>query len=225
VRFAQILFAPNRVRSVKPTVLMGRDRSVFWGPLVARTRAVVSAARLVKLYPETRAGRTLVGVIRVTAPARVTDARVVSRRLPDNLRHSARGASCAQGRLIDDDRELWGHGLVLRREVDAASGTARQPHLISRLIQLLANRKIPILLEHRVRRLIQLPDWTVVGLDVDTPYGTRRMLARRGVIFASGGFTRSPAYSRQFLAVPLDGARALGPKTKVTSFRLRWQAD
>src|SRR5207244_1560864 len=117
---------------------------------------------------------------------------------------------------LPDEADQWGHSLNvdMRHDRDKAfhqSGGGNGTQLISGLQRVLREHAIPTLTEHRVWRLIQLPDRTVVGLEADTPWGTRRFLARRGVVFASGGFTRNPDLQRRFLNVPLAGARLGGP--------------
>ena len=64
--------------------------------------------------------------------------------------------------------------------------------LAARLVKSALDRAIPLRENHAARTLIREGD-RVTGLVVDGPSGTQRLGARRGVVFASGGFPGSEA--------------------------------
>lgn len=70
--------------------------------------------------------------------------------------------------------------------------------LAARLIKSALNRTIPMRENHAARDLI-LDEGRVAGLVVETPAGERRFGARRGVVFASGGFPGSAAMRDKLL--------------------------
>lgn len=65
--------------------------------------------------------------------------------------------------------------------------------------------EIPILTRNRVRALVADDAGTVVGVVADTRDGARRIQARRGVVFASGGFLHDPALRDAYLRGPVYG--------------------
>ncbi len=115
---------------------------------------------------------------------------------------------------LPDERDQWGHGLRV----------ADHDSLVSAVLDALAKRNVPVLLEHRVRRLIQLPDKTVIGLEVTTPWGTRRMLARRGVVFGSGALRATRICSNGCSLLRWRAPAAAYPRTRAISLRLPWPA-
>lgn len=52
-----------------------------------------------------------------------------------------------------------------------------------------AQRGIPVLLEHRMRRIFRAPDGPVVGIEAETAFGPVTIRAHRAVVLASGGAT------------------------------------
>jgi succinate dehydrogenase/fumarate reductase flavoprotein subunit len=67
---------------------------------------------------------------------------------------------------------------------------------------------VDIRLSHRVQRVV-VDGGAVVGVEADTPDGTvHRILARKAVIFATGGFTHDPDLRSNFLNVPVAGGCA-----------------
>ncbi len=69
---------------------------------------------------------------------------------------------------------------------------------------------LPSSLGHRARRLITNARHEVVGLEAETQDGaTVRLRARRGVVFASGGFTHNPELLRNFQPGPVHGGCAV----------------
>lgn len=87
------------------------------------------------------------------------------------------------------------------------SGAPAQGAEIARQFeQALKRRNIPLLLNHRARRLIMDNSGAVVGLEVGTnAEQVIRIKAKRGVIFATGGFIHNPELRRNFLRGPVFG--------------------
>jgi len=63
--------------------------------------------------------------------------------------------------------------------------------------------------DHRVTKIIKDETGRVVGLEAETPEGTRTFRANKGVIFGSGGFTQNPEMRTQFLRTPVMGGCAV----------------
>jgi succinate dehydrogenase/fumarate reductase flavoprotein subunit len=62
---------------------------------------------------------------------------------------------------------------------------------------------------HRVQRLVKQGE-RVVGVEATTPDGkTHRILARKAVVFATGGFTHDDDLRENFLAFPVFGGCAV----------------
>lgn len=71
-------------------------------------------------------------------------------------------------------------------------------------------RGIPILTRHRVARLVTSNAGEIVGVEATLRDGTTvAVRARRGVVFASGGFTHNPDYRQNFLRGPTFGGCAV----------------
>jgi hypothetical protein len=69
---------------------------------------------------------------------------------------------------------------------------------------------IPVLTEHRVQRLIANEAGEVVGLEAERGDGSIvRVRAKRGVVFATGGFTHNPDLVRSFQNGPIYGGCAV----------------
>jgi succinate dehydrogenase/fumarate reductase flavoprotein subunit len=78
--------------------------------------------------------------------------------------------------------------------------------LIQRLKAGVDQRRIPVLLEHRVTRLIVNRKREVIGVEARTgPSQVVSIRARRGVIFGSGGFTANPDMCLNYLRGPIFG--------------------
>ncbi len=70
--------------------------------------------------------------------------------------------------------------------------------------------RIPMLTEHRVKRLVLNTYGEVVGVEAERPDGTEaRIRAKRGVVFATGGFTHNPELVRSFQTGPIYGGCAV----------------
>ncbi len=77
-----------------------------------------------------------------------------------------------------------GFGIEIARQFEAAT----------------KNLSIPVRFEHRAQRLVRGANGAVTGLEVATGAGdVRRIRARRGVIFGTGGFIHNPELRREFL--------------------------
>lgn len=76
-------------------------------------------------------------------------------------------------------------------------------------------RGVQVRVEHRARRLIR-EDGRAAGVAVDTTRGRLSVLARRGIVLATGGFTRNPDLVKHFgppgmdRLVPITGAGSRG---------------
>lgn len=57
-------------------------------------------------------------------------------------------------------------------------------------------RGIPVLLRHRMRRILREPGGPVLGIEAETSDGTVTIRARRGVVLASGGATTNEALAK-----------------------------
>jgi succinate dehydrogenase/fumarate reductase flavoprotein subunit len=68
---------------------------------------------------------------------------------------------------------------------------------------------VDIRTSHRVQRVIQNDKGEVIGVEADNASGkTVRIKARKGVIFATGGFTHDKEMARNYLATPIFGGCA-----------------
>ncbi len=61
---------------------------------------------------------------------------------------------------------------------------------------------------HRVQRVIRNAAGEVVGVEADTEGESKRFFARKGVVFASGGFTHNVELRKNYLAAPVYGGCA-----------------
>ncbi|MDR5699437.1 FAD-dependent oxidoreductase [Agromyces aerolatus] len=85
--------------------------------------------------------------------------------------------------------------------------------LVDRLAAGARRHGAEIRVEHEVRAVVEDDERAVVGVVVEGPSGVRRIRARAGVIFASGGFTHNPEYRLQFLNGPFMGGCAAPTNT------------
>jgi succinate dehydrogenase/fumarate reductase flavoprotein subunit len=104
-------------------------------------------------------------------------------------------------------------------EVNAPRGRELFPHnpdgsrgdgatFMAQLAQLVADREIPIHLQHRVAGVILDGSGRVVGVRVQTPDGDIAVRARKAVFFCSGGFTHNEEMRRYYLGGRLVGGCA-----------------
>lgn len=68
---------------------------------------------------------------------------------------------------------------------------------------------IPVLLEHRATRLVMDPGGGVAGLEAIHGEETVRIQARKGVIFATGGYAHNPDFIRAYQRAAFYGACAM----------------
>jgi succinate dehydrogenase/fumarate reductase flavoprotein subunit len=96
--------------------------------------------------------------------------------------------------------------------------------LWNRLREAVRERGIEVAYETRARQLLQEPGSAeVVGVCVETRGALRSILARRGVVLASGGFANDPALARDFLRLP--GSHPWGaPASTGDGLRMAMQA-
>jgi hypothetical protein len=89
-----------------------------------------------------------------------------------------------------------------RSDKDAAGGAG----FIRQLRKIIDAQKIPVLMEHRVERLVLNGKGEVVGVEARTADNkTISVRARKGVIFGTGGFTANPDMSLNYLRGPIFG--------------------
>jgi succinate dehydrogenase/fumarate reductase flavoprotein subunit len=69
---------------------------------------------------------------------------------------------------------------------------------------------VRVLLEHRVDGLVLDEDDAVVGVVAITPQGSVEVSARRGVVFATGGFSHAPELAKRYLRGPIVGSCSVG---------------
>jgi succinate dehydrogenase/fumarate reductase flavoprotein subunit len=105
-----------------------------------------------------------------------------------------------------EGRAKTGH-LIVPRRPDGAGGDGHE--MIRQLTGALEQRGASLRTEHHVVSAIVDDDDRVIGLVVDTPEGTIRVGAQRGVIFASGGFIHNRELRESFLYGPVFGGSAV----------------
>jgi succinate dehydrogenase/fumarate reductase flavoprotein subunit len=71
-------------------------------------------------------------------------------------------------------------------------------------------RGVRVLLEHRVDGLVRDGDQAVAGVTASTPDGPVTISARRGVVFATGGFSHAPDLANRYLRGPIVGSCSVG---------------
>jgi len=100
------------------------------------------------------------------------------------------------------DRRYWA------KKADGSFGLGDE--MVRQLRAGLEGRKVPILMGHRAVRAVVNPRRELVGLEVQNLRGaTVRLRARRGVVFASGGFTHDADLVRSFQPGPVFGGCAV----------------
>jgi 3-oxosteroid 1-dehydrogenase len=72
----------------------------------------------------------------------------------------------------------------------------------------LKKRSIPVLLAHRVMRVVMDGAGRVVGVEADAAGKTVTVRARKAVIFATGGYAHNPEFVATYQRVPIYGACA-----------------
>ncbi|MGH8784981.1 MAG: FAD-dependent oxidoreductase [Cupriavidus necator] len=107
--------------------------------------------------------------------------------------------------------ELEGKGRVGRvlSPKDGAASMSDGGQVATRTLSAAARRDgVTIKTEHRVTGVIRDVQGTVIGVEADTDGAKFRVRARKGVIFATGGFTHDPELRKNFLNVPVYGGCA-----------------
>ncbi len=100
------------------------------------------------------------------------------------------------------DRRYW------PRKPDGSFGLGDE--MMRQLKAALASREMPVLMAHRAIRLVENKRHEVVGLEARSLGGaTVRIRARRGVVFASGGYTHNPDLVLNFQPGPVFGGCAV----------------
>ena len=92
-------------------------------------------------------------------------------------------------------------------------GTHGGPLLIDRFTDYCQRRGLPVATGHRVVGVLRNDDGAVVGVEAHVGRRTVVARARRGVVFATGGFTHDVDLRRQYLRGPIFGGCAAGTAT------------
>jgi 3-oxosteroid 1-dehydrogenase len=109
----------------------------------------------------------------------------------------------------------YGSGLP---ENKAPQGRALQPKngrsnggvvMMKQMREFIASKGGEILMRHRAVEAMRNPSGEVIGLKVSTPDGDKRIRAKRGVVFGSGGFTHNLAFRQTYLKGPVFGGCAV----------------
>lgn len=91
----------------------------------------------------------------------------------------------------------------------AAGKEGNGAELIDQLMAEVTKREIPVLVEHRVTKIIQNSQGQVIGVEATTPSGTVSVRARKAVIFGTGGFTHNEELRRQLRGPTYSGCAPL----------------
>jgi succinate dehydrogenase/fumarate reductase flavoprotein subunit len=102
---------------------------------------------------------------------------------------------------LPEDKVPRGRGL----EPDKVDGIASGASLIKQLRAMIDQRKIPVLMEHRVARLVLNGKGEVVGVEAATEGKIVTIRAHKGVIFGTGGFTANAEMCFNYLRGPIFG--------------------
>ncbi len=111
------------------------------------------------------------------------------------------------GRMFPDYYEFPENRAVRGRGIQPVlpeGGAGNGGELVLQLADFAACRGVTIRLGHRVVELVT-DGRRVVGVAVDDGSATRTVLARRGVVFGSGGFAHNGELRRRFLRGPIAG--------------------
>ena len=85
--------------------------------------------------------------------------------------------------------------------------------LVSRLAEACRRADVPIETESRVVEVVLDESGSVAGAVVEQPGATRRIRTRRGIVFATGGFTQDPDLRLRYLDQPYVGGCAARTNT------------
>ncbi|HYH44800.1 MAG TPA: FAD-dependent oxidoreductase [Thermoanaerobaculia bacterium] len=98
------------------------------------------------------------------------------------------------------------YGRVLTAKSPPGSFEFPGLYLSEGMLAYLRRRGVPILLGHRVTRVLQNGAGKVMGVEAEHDGRTRSIRGRRGVIFASGGFAHDRDKLRSYLRGPIFGS-------------------
>ncbi|HEV2856370.1 MAG TPA: FAD-dependent oxidoreductase [Thermoanaerobaculia bacterium] len=98
------------------------------------------------------------------------------------------------------------YGRVLTAKSPPGSFEFPGLYLSEGMLAYLRRRGVPILLGHRVTEAVQNGAGRVIGVQAEHDGGSRFIRARRGVIFASGGFAHDREKLRSYLRGPIFGS-------------------
>lgn len=108
--------------------------------------------------------------------------------------------------VLPRDRRLW------PKKPDGSFGLGDE--LVRQLKAALEKRGVPLLMGHRVTKVLENGKGEVVGLEAAKSDGsTVRVRAKQGVVFASGGFTHNAEMMRQYQPGPGYGGCAVPTNT------------
>lgn len=111
---------------------------------------------------------------------------------------------------LAEDTVKWGRTLIPVREDGLPGGGVE---LITQLSAAVARRAIPLKLNSAVTNLIRTPVGRVAGVEVNAQGTTRYIQARKGVIFATGGYGQSIEKLKRYQAGPVFGSCAVPSST------------
>lgn len=107
-----------------------------------------------------------------------------------------------------DGRSTPSSGRVLL-PLTPEGGIGQGRELVRQLRAWLDAQKVPILLRHAVTGIERNASGQVIGVTANSPNGHISVLARRAVVFGSGGFTHNPDLMSNFQSVPTWGGCAV----------------
>lgn len=101
---------------------------------------------------------------------------------------------------VPDGRAL---GVVIE-----GGGVGLGAHLMQRLHAAVERRGIPLLLRHRATRLVLDEAGRAIGVEAEHEGGVIAVRARKGIVFATGGYAHAPEYLAAYQVPELAGACA-----------------
>lgn len=108
--------------------------------------------------------------------------------------------------------QLPENGGILGRQTsprNASGGEGYGGDLVANMSAYVRDHGGEILSGHRVTRILTNEDGRVIGVEAETPDGTKRFGANKGVVFGSGGFTHNPYMRTNYLRTPVLGGCAV----------------
>ncbi|HWQ23919.1 MAG TPA: FAD-dependent oxidoreductase [Gaiellaceae bacterium] len=111
---------------------------------------------------------------------------------------------------LPEDKAPYGRGLFPK----APDGTPGQGAELIRQMKAAADRRrIPLLLNHRVTRVLTNAKGQVIGVEAASRGRTIAVRARKAVVFGSGGFTHNRQMALNYLRGPIFGGCAVPTNT------------